>query len=280
MKVEKILKELIQVLNEKGFETPWVEAELILCHVLKTDKTSLYTRYNRTVSDKELKNINDILKRRLNHEPIQYLTKKVNFFGFDFIIKPPLLIPRPETEILIEILLKLIPSKDKKLLILDVGTGSGIIGITILKFLKSATVYAIDIDDLKTAKENAELHKVDDRIQFIKSDLLNAIKIKADIIVSNPPYIPTSDIPKLQKEIKLFESKKALNGGKNGSLVTSRLIKNAASKLKKTGILIIEISPEQKDKLSKEAVLYFKKTESFNDLSGNPRILVCQNLKT
>jgi release factor glutamine methyltransferase len=282
MKIEEILKQTAQTLKNKGFESPRAEAEIIVSHVLKIDKPMLYTRYNKVITETEIKEINNILERRLKHEPIQYLTSKAFFYGLEFIVEPPVLIPRPETETLVETTLNLVKDNNKRITrpkIIDIGTGSGIIAITLLKHLPSATAYAVDIIKPTLAWKNAKIHKVNDRLYLIKADLLDAVNIKVDFIVSNPPYIPTSVIPTLQEEVKTFESKVALDGGKDGLAVIRKIIKDAPAHLNKNGVLILEFSPEQVGELKEEAEKCFESVEFINDLSGKSRVVVCRDSK-
>ncbi|MDD2889959.1 MAG: peptide chain release factor N(5)-glutamine methyltransferase [bacterium] len=276
MKIEEVLKQVTQTLKNKGFESPQTEAEIITGYALKIDKVNLHTQHNRIITDNEAQTITNLLERRLKHEPLQYLTSRAFFYGLEFIIEPPILIPRPETETLIETILKM--AKDiSSPKIVEIGTGSGIIAITLLKHLPSAIVYATDIIKPTLAQRNAKIHSVNNRVHFIEADLLSAINIQADFIVSNPPYIPTSVIPTLQEEVRTFESKLALDGGKDGLSVIRKIIENAPEHLNENGVLILEFSPEQRDTLEQEAKKRFKNIEFINDLSGKTRVVVCRD---
>ncbi|MDD5529258.1 MAG: peptide chain release factor N(5)-glutamine methyltransferase [bacterium] len=276
MKIEEVLKQVTQTLKNKGFESPQTEAEIITGYVLKIDKVNLYLQHNRIITDNEAQTITNLLERRLKHEPIQYITSKTFFYGLEFVIEPPILIPRPETETLIETVLKLARDNPEPKIV-EIGTGSGIIAITLLKHLPSAVAYAIDIIKPTLAQMNAKIHGVNNRVHFIEADLLSAINIQADFIVSNPPYIPTSIIPTLQEEVKTFESKVALDGGKDGLAVIRRIINDSPTQLNRNGGLILEFSPEQRDILEQEAKKRFKDIAFVNDLSGKPRVLICKD---
>ncbi|MFA5031816.1 MAG: peptide chain release factor N(5)-glutamine methyltransferase [bacterium] len=276
MKIEEVLKQVTQTLKNKGFESPQTEAEIITGYALKIDKVTLCLQHNRIITDNEAQTITNLLDRRLKHEPIQYITSRAFFYGLEFIIEPPILIPRPETETLIETVLKLAKDNPNPKIV-EIGTGSGIIAITLSKYLPSAIVYATDIIKPTLAQRNAKVHSVNNRVHFIEADLLGAINIEADFIVSNPPYIPTSVIPTLQEEVRTFESKLALDGGKDGLSVIRRIINDVSMCFCKNGVLVLEFSPEQKDALEQEAKKRFKKIEFVNDLSGNPRVVICRN---
>ena len=273
--VRGALTRATQTLKNNQFEEPSGETVSLVANALKLDKVSLYINYNKALSDSEQSAISRLLSRRLNHEPLEYLTGQVNFMGLDFMIEPPVLIPRPETEVLVETLLNL--AKDKKNpIIFDIGTGCGIIGIASLKFLPNARIYASDIIDLRLAQRNAIKQEVSKRISFLRGNLLHPFKGKADFIVSNPPYIPSSEISSLQPEIKFFESHTALDGGKDGLFFIRELIRTSGDKLKKTGMLLLEISPEQADTVKKEALKYFKSVDFIKDFFGRTRVFIAK----
>ncbi len=339
--IRGILVQTTQILKNNHFKNPSKEAIILVACALKIDKISLYLHYNKILSDLEQASISKLLARRLEHEPLEYLTGQVNFMGIDFMIEPPILIPRPETEVLVETLVKLAKSRNDSqtapTIIFDIGTGSGIIGITSLKFLPNARVYASDIIDLHLAKRNAiklstchsftsaqdksepTCHsepfgchserseesqflpqdklreesrgcqskprkesklKISERISFLRSDLLQSFKRKADFIVSNPPYISSSEIPSLQPEIKLFESHTALDGGEDGLFFIRELIRTSGNNLKKSGMLLLEISPEQTDTIGKEALKYFESVEFIKDFFGRTRVFLAKYPKT
>ncbi|MDI6840486.1 MAG: peptide chain release factor N(5)-glutamine methyltransferase [bacterium] len=283
MQIAEIITHTAQSLKNKGIEESMLEAETLVAHSLRLDRTSIYLNYDKPLSDYKLKIISRIIRRRLNREPLQYLTKSVNFFGLNFIVEPPVFIPRPETEVLVQTLIELgmgLINQTHTIgetVIFDVGTGCGAIGIASLKFLPHAIVYASDVIDLKLAKKNAERIGVSDRINFLVGDLLTPFKSKrADFIVSNPPYIPTQLIPTLQPEIRFFESRTSIDGGKDGLAFISKLIKTAPLYLKPSGVLLVEISPQQKEKVKYEAVKYFKEVNFINDFFDRTRILLAK----
>lgn len=202
--------------KEKQIESQRLNIELLLCKVLKCERLYLYTNFDKPLSEQELAELRECVKRRATGEPLQYIIGSVEFHKLNFIVNPSVLIPRPETEQLVEIILSHNEGK-KNLRILEIGTGSGCIAISLAKFLPDSEVYALDIsqDALKLAKENATLN--DTKNVFLKKmDILNEIpQKKYDIIVSNPPYIPLLEYKDLEKEL-FFEPEIALTDKSDG----------------------------------------------------------------
>ena len=247
-----------------------IEASLLLEHVLHVDRNELYIHPDREVSENDKKEYLNLVNRRILGEPIQYIIGEAPFYGLDFTVNPSVLIPRFDTEVLVEEVLKVIKDGDK---VLDLCTGSGCIAVTIKKNKSSADVYASDISDdaLKVAKINADKHGVS--ITFIKSDLLENIEAGYDIIVSNPPYIKTSVIDGLDDIVKNHEPYIALNGGTDGLDFYKRIVADAKKCLKLQGRLIMEIGYDQGEDLRnllKEAG--YSDIKIIKDLSGNDRV--------
>jgi len=267
------------------------ETELLFTELLKTDRASLYLNKDRVLSKDNLHFISQALKRRANGEPIQYILGKTEFMGLEFKVTPQVLIPRDDTEILVEKVIKLI--NEKKALsnprILDLCTGSGCIAISLAKFIKNAQVLATDIsqDALEVAKENAFLNGVDNRVNFLRCDIFprnghcgvgndNIF----DLIVSNPPYVKQGDIADLEPEVR-NEPVIALNGGVDGLDFYCLIIGQAHKYLKNGGFLILELgfgqSKQVKD-LFKEAK-NFKVIEIVKDYNNIDRVIVAQILR-
>lgn len=287
MQVRELITRATQILQaNKGIDSikeSTVYALSLVAHGLGLDKTSLYMSYDNEVTDEKTEAILRLVNRKASHEPIEYVTGKVNFMGFEFLIKPPVFIPRPETEVLVETVVELAKGRGGKFnaptIILDIGTGCGAIGIALLKFLPTGIVYAVDIIDLGLAKLNAIKHMVNDRINFIRGNLLTPFKfqgIRADFIVSNPPYIPTAQISSLQPEIRLFEAHSALDGGEDGLVLIRKLIRETGKYLKPDGTLLLELSPEQENAVREEAMRYFDDVRFVKDFCGQTRILVAK----
>jgi release factor glutamine methyltransferase len=271
------------------------EAELLFSEVLGCDRASLYLNKDEYLGQERNTFIASVLKRRIKGEPLQYILEKTEFFGLELKVNRDVLIPRPETELLVEAAIQVAKEKkDQK--ILDLGTGSGCIAISLAKHLPHLHIDASDISDkaLRVAKENAGLNGV--KINFIQSDLFTPLEAghrrcptaacgslpltgftSYDIIISNPPYIAAPQIRKLQPEIG-FEPEVALNGGIDGLDFYRRLILSASNYLKKNGLLILEIGFDQ----SKELAALFKSRPGFEiikiikDYNNIDRIIVAR----
>jgi len=258
------------------------EAELLFTKILKCGRNSLYL-HNGNVLDKEKQFfISSILKRRIKGEPIQYILGESEFMGLSFKVTRDVLIPRPETEILIEIVLKYEPRK-----ILELGTGSGCIAVSLAKFIPLARIVALDVSQgaLGVAVENAEKNGVLDKIEFKFLDLLTDnikpcdVRMKNfDLIVSNPPYIRSSEILELAPEIQ-FEPRVALDGGEDGLDFYRKISKNAPLYLNNNGYLILEMGFGQCAEIRKilQNSLNFEIIEVVKDYNNIDRIIVAKN---
>ncbi|MDO8662003.1 MAG: peptide chain release factor N(5)-glutamine methyltransferase [Candidatus Omnitrophota bacterium] len=253
------------------------EAELLFSQVLGCDRLALSLNKDRYLGREELDFITCSLKRRIKGEPIQYILGKMEFMGLELKIKQDVLIPRPETEILVQTALKYI-KQEKSRKILDLGTGSGCIAISLGKNSANLEIDASDISSsaLAVAKENAGLNGV--KIDFVLSDLFRGLRNKKyDLITSNPPYVREGEITKLQPELQ-FEPKLALNGGPDGLDFYRRIISGSANYLQKNGLLIMEMGFEQKPDI--ETIFLdlgkFKLIEVIKDYNNIDRVIVAR----
>ena len=234
-----------EYLKNKGIDSPRINAELILAHILKLKRLELYLAFDRPLKEDEIVLYRQFLKRRSEFEPLQYILGTVNFFGLDLKISPLVLIPIPETELLAEEIIN--EFKDHELVkILDIGTGSGNIAITLAKFLPNSIITATDISggaiDIATA--NAKSNGVSDRINFFINDIFssqNLAENNFDIIVSNPPYVTSEDFKNLNKELKDYEPKAALTDDSNGLSFYDIISSKSNIYLKKGGKLFFEL---------------------------------------
>lgn len=253
------------------------EVELLFSEVLGCDRASLYLNRNRNLSEDQSVFISAALKRRIKGEPIQYILGKTEFMGLELKVNPNVLIPRPETEILVETVIKY-AGKEKLTRILDLGTGSGCIAISLFKNLVNPEIDACDISAkaLELAKENSALHSA--KINFIQSDLFGSLSNKKyDIIVSNPPYVEEDQIIKLQPELQ-FEPRIALAAGADGLDFYRRIISKASDHLRSNGLLIVEIGFGQVEPLKKifNDSNKFKITEVAKDYNNIDRVIAAR----
>lgn len=239
-------------LKKKGIESSRMNAELLLAHILECKRLDLYLRFNQPLNKKETNTYRDFITRRGNYEPYQYIVGDVEFYGLKFFVDKNVLIPRQETEILIETILEKHP-KDKELKVLDIGTGSGNIPISLAMNLPESKVISIDIsaEAIKVAEQNREFHDLKSRVGFIKSDILtdNLEKYNStfDIIVSNPPYVKKDEYETLQKEITEFEPDIAVTDFSDGYKFYKEISRKSMVLLKKNGMLFFEVGLGQAD---------------------------------
>jgi len=256
-------------------ERPRRESEILLGSILDKDRLYLITHGDEVV---EAPGFDEMLSRRCEHEPIEYITSKVSFFSQEFYSAKGALIPRPETEILIEKILEKL-NRDTQESIVEVGIGSGVISIVLAQHLESSSFVATDIsaDAIKVAKKNLELKQMDKRIDIIQTDLLDEVEVNIDILVSNPPYIEDGII--LGENLS-YEPQNALYGGKVGDEILQRLINEAFSR--RVRILACEMGYDQKEKIKAYLKgLEYKSLEFYSDYAGHDRgfILVLRDKK-
>lgn len=275
MTIKQILEEAISILKENKIEEPILKSKLLLAFVLKKEKEYLIINDNKEILDIEVKGYRDIINRLIEGEPLQYIIGRQEFMGLEFEVNKNVLIPRADTESLVEEIINII--EEQELTILDLCTGSGAIAIALAKKIENIKVTATDIslEALETAKKNALLNDV--IIKFINSDLFENIEGTFDIIVSNPPYIETEVIKTLNKDVQ-HEPFIALNGGEDGLDIYRRIANEAYKYLNKDGTLALEIGYNQKEQvvgLLKESGNY-KDVYSKKDFGGNDRIVICK----
>ena len=258
------------------------DAELLLLHVIGEARTVLFTDGDRELPSAERATYDALIARRQTGEPIQYILGEQEFYGLPFKVTTAVLIPRPETELLVEAVLDRLP-KDQPLRIADVGTGSGAIAIAVAHHLPLATVTALDLSEaaLDVAWKNAQRLGLDHRMRFLKSDLLTGIEggERFDAVLSNPPYIPETDRQCLHRQVREFEPGMALFAGVEGLDIYRRLIPEAARVSKPGGLLAIEIGYGQRFAI--EELLYgWSGVEILNDLQGIPRTVLARTHET
>ena len=278
--IQEELKRGSKFLKENYINTYKIDSELLLGKVLNKGREYLFLNYKENLSNELINNFESLLKRRKKKEPVAYILNCKEFWKNNFYVDQNVLIPRPDTEILVEEIMKLY-GKQKKLSILDVGTGSGCIIISILKERQKFRATAIDISKkaLNIAKYNAKIHHLNNRIKFYKSSVDNFFKHKYDLIVSNPPYISRLKLKYLDKDILGFEPIQALEGGIDGFNVFSKIVKRSSMLLKIGGKLVLEIGFDQKFEMLKLLNKHnFFVNKIVKDYGGRDRCIICTKL--
>ena len=268
-------------LRSKGLATPRLDAELLLSHLLNTDRVGLYVNYKETLDETRLIEFKELLDRRALKEPISYILGYKEFWSIRFKVDRRVFIPRPETELLVEEVVKIVRKEynSKKVNILDIGTGAGTIAISLAKEIGDVRIFATDIsrDAVELASENAREQSIYSKIIFGVGDLFSPFKIRGlfDLVVSNPPYIPTHELNDLQDDIKNYEPKQALDGGEEGLSFIKRIINEAPLYLKDSGWLLIEIGYNQAGKIEEifNRSGYFYSPEIIKDYRGFNRVV-------
>ncbi len=248
--IGRLLQWTTDYLKQHGSESPRLEAEVLLAHARGCQRIELYTSFEEPAGEALRTAFRELVRRRAEGMPVAYLVGHREFYSLDFRVTPDVLIPRPETEFLVLTLLDLIKARgpaDGPIAVCDVGTGSGIVGITVAKHAPRVRVTAIDVSPaaLAVARDNAQRLGVAERIEFVQGDLLSGIPAerKFDFIASNPPYVSTDEMAKLPREVRAYEPELALVAGPSGTSVIERLIPQAAERLVGGGSLLLEISP-------------------------------------
>jgi release factor glutamine methyltransferase len=257
--------------------SPRMNAEMLLMFTLNCDRAFLYAHPERQLSSEEVQRYQDAIGQRARGVPAQYITGHQEFWGMDLVVSPAVLIPRPETEHVIETVLGLI-RKGSPLRMVDAGTGSGCIALALAKELSTAEIHATDISAaaLEIARANAARHQLDNRINFHKTDLLTGFAPDSfDFVVSNPPYVGESEQDHVQLEVRKFEPRNAVFAGPTGVEVIERLVPQARAVLKGGGWLVVEISGTIVQRVM-ELLAGWKEVQIANDLQGITRVAAAQ----
>ncbi len=280
MNFNEAIKKGFLFLKKKDVISAQLDAELLLSKVIRKDKKYLVLNNNEILNQKKIDNYNYLLKSRSLGKPIAYLLNKKDFWKNEFYVTSDVLVPRPDTEIVVEEILSMTKFKNK-INFLDIGAGSGCIILSILKEKNKFNGVALDISNksLEICRINAKILNVSNRIKFFKSDIDNFNYGKYDLIVSNPPYIKSLDLKYLEKDVKVFEPKLALNGGIDGLSVIKKVINKTARLIKRNGLFVLEIAFNQKHKVVKlliERGFYINKI--VKDYANNDRCIVCKKI--
>lgn len=276
MNIENILNEGISILQKNKIANPQLDSEILLSNSIKRDKKHIILNPKEVLNSEQLGKFKSLIERRKKGEPIAYLINKKEFWKDEFFVNKDVLIPRPDSELIIEQVLK-INSKDNQLQILDIGTGSGCILLSILKERSNFYGTGIDISkkSINVSKFNAKQLNLTNRVKFFHSSVDNFNNGKYDIIVSNPPYIEQLSLKYLEKDVVNFEPKLALSGGFDGFSKIRKVINKASILIKKNGKFILEIGFNQKNKvikILKEEGFYVNK--AIKDYGNNDRCII------
>ena len=280
MILREALRSATQTLHKAGIADSFVEAELLLSHVLGMSTTQLYTEPERSLTSAETEHLWRLVRRRLDHEPTAYILGRCEFYGIDFYIDCHTFIPRPETELLVEKAIELaygVFHPGKQITIADVGTGCGAIAISLALALPQAKIYATDISvsALQVAEINCQRHGVDSRVEFLQGNLLEPLPQPVDMIVANLPYIKDCEFKDLSPEIIDFEPMTALGGGKDGLDKIQQMLEQMPGKLNYGACFLLEIGQGQGEMATSLISSYFPQAsiELISDLGGIPRVV-------
>ena len=285
------IKELLEVtaayLKEKKIESPRLCAEILLAHLLKTTRLELYLHFEKPLNEEEIVAYRELIRRRLNREPVQHITGSQEFWSMDFAVGPRVLIPRPETEVLVEQAVFLynkgvLPGGEHPK-VLDLGTGCGALAIALAREIPGASIWASDIseDALAVARVNAQRHGVGERIQFSRGDLFAFDRTLCEsfgLILSNPPYVRAGEFDSLPPEVRDFEPREALDGGEDGLDCIRKIIRQAPDNLNTSGWLILEMDPRQVPEVLEliSGDDRYGPAERIKDYSRRDRVVVCR----
>jgi release factor glutamine methyltransferase len=287
--VRRLLEWTTPFFTRREVDSPRLSAELLLAHVLKVPRIKLYTDYERVLAEGDLTRYRGLVQRAAEHEPIAYLTGIAHFFNLEFEVNRDVLIPRPDTETLVENVLQLVRNQSglEAPRILDLCTGSGCIAITLASRLKHATVIATDITSqaVAVARRNAEKFGVADRVAVEEGDLYEALAGKVDVqpfdlVVANPPYIATAQMAGLPRNVREYEPVNALDGGMDGLVVHRRIVAGASERLVSSGRVFLEIAFDQgaraMDMMSR--LPGFEEARVLKDYGGRDRVLTARKV--
>ncbi len=284
--IQKLLTWITDYLTQRNVDAPRLSAELLLSHVLGLKRIELYTQYNKPVAPEQLEQLRGLVKRAGLHEPVAYLVGRTEFYSMEFEVTPDCLIPRPETELLVQRAIELLRKRTGPQLVCDLCTGCGIVAVAIARNVSDAKVIATDISEsaLGVAAKNIEKHKLQERIELRQGDLFEPLVAQLDlfdVIACNPPYVSEAEYEALDKNVKDYEPRLALHAGADGLDFYRRISEKVDGFLKPDGILLLEIGYQQGDAVRTlfESAGTFAEVRVEKDLTRNDRIIVAQKTK-
>ncbi len=288
--IKELFSKSINEFKRANIEAPTLEVGVIICEVLKCDESFIFAHNDYVFTEKELETVKNMLEKRISGVPLQYLTGHQEFMSLNFNVDKDVLIPRQDTEILVEAVIDYVKKKNpyenlsseinyksKTLRILDIGAGSGCIGVSLAHYLKNVFVTEIDksVAALENAKSNAVNNGVADKMEFVECDILECdySENRFDVIVSNPPYIKASEIENLESQVRDFEPMQALLGGEDGLNFYRSIVKNAPKYIVPDGMLAFEVGFEQARDVKNLMMRRFDDIKIIKDLSGIERVV-------
>ena len=277
--IRQVIRQTQAELEAAGIPDARLEAEVMVMNVMRVLRHDLFSQQETELSAQQEQDLAQFMERRRKREPLAYILGYKEFYGINLLVSAEVMIPRPETETMVEhaLFMALMGMETRELVIADVGTGTGAIAINLAIHLPAARIYAIDTTDpvLDVASYNIRSHNVADRITLLQGDLLEPLPESVDLIVANLPYIPSQRIPTLQPEIQ-WEPKQALDGGADGLELATRLLTQASDKLKEQGVILLELDPEQMPAAEALAAQHLPEatTSIEQDLARLDRVLV------
>ena len=280
----KLIQWTTAYFSSHKIENPRVDAEILLAYCLGIKRVDLYIRFDQPLSQNELAVFKDLIKRRAKREPVAYITGRKEFWSIDFTVTPDVLIPRPDTECLVETALSLLPDSVSNRRILELGVGSGAVSVALATERPDNIFFASDYSfhAAALARQNARQNKVKDLIQFFCGDWLSSVRpdrFLFDMILSNPPYIPSDEIKSLQPEIVLFEPLSALDGDEDGLAAIRTIINTAHCILKPSAPLLLEIGYNQKSRVVEiiSQTQQYQDVTFYKDYAGHDRLVIAEN---
>jgi release factor glutamine methyltransferase len=280
--VLEALKKNCKSLLNINIKTAKIDSEIILASVLKTDRINLSTQHNLILNKSQELLMSQLMERRKNKEPVAYILNKKDFWNETYFVDQRVLIPRPETEILIEMVLKKIKDKSKVLQLLDIGCGSGCLLISCLRELTKSIGIGLDIsaDALAVTKINVKNYKLNKRVELHKESIFNFLALKKfDLILSNPPYLSSAEYDNLEIDVKNFEPETALKGGHDGTSHYKKIITFASMSLKKNGLLALELGDQQFFKIKEMlAESSFRVLDKYRLINGEIRCILASKI--
>jgi release factor glutamine methyltransferase len=283
--IQKLLNWTTEYLTQKGVDSPRLSAELLLSSVLGLKRIELYTQYNRVVEEEHLAKLRELVRRAGQQEPIAYLVGRTEFYSIEFEVTPDCLIPRPETELLVQRAIELLRQRTGPHHVCDLCTGCGVIAVAIAKNVPDAKVVATDLSAaaLDVAARNVKKHQLDERIELLRGDLFEPLipqldMAPFDVIVCNPPYVSAAEYEELEKNVKDYEPRTALYAGEDGLDLYRRIFEQVGRFLESDGALLLEIGYKQGPAVREllEQTSLFPTVRIDKDLAGHDRVVTAQ----